>query len=113
MPRTATKPSNRAPARRFPSLWTQEEDKILRRMYRAGRSDPEIAARLDRSPSSVDNRRQHLGLIKEGPGHPSTADIKERAKPKPACNKPDLWQLWDARNTALRERLRARGELTD
>lgn len=109
--RTSTQPQE--PARRVPQLWTPEEDRLLKRLYRAGRSDPEISARMERSPSSVEGRRRFLGLVKESAGTPSTADLEYRAKPKPTPDKPDLFALWDRRNTALRERLRAQGQLAD
>lgn len=98
---------------RLPQLWTAEEDRTLKRMYRAGRSDPEIATRLERSTGSVEGRRRCLGLVKESAGTPSLADLKARAAAPPLAPRPDLFALWDQRNTALRERLRERGELLE
>lgn len=79
--------------------WTAEEDEQLERMWLEGAPDKVIARAIGRTPSSIESRREYLGMTRKRP-----PDEPERKLP----SGPDLMALWNKRMAALIERNRAR-----
>lgn len=59
-------------------LWTASEDKQLKEMVAAGKSNLQIAVALNRSKSGVGNRKRRLGLVDTKPGPVPAADKGEQ-----------------------------------
>jgi len=89
------------------SRWTVQEDSLMTELWKRGAGDREIAEKVGRSPKAVENRRTALGMTddRDEPAEEAKDPDKSRVRP----GRPDLFALWDARNTRLRERLMAEG----
>ena len=86
-------------------LWQPSDDATLRRLWRRGMTDADIGARLSRSEAAVKGRRHCLGLMKTTTSVPADQDSRDRTQTPLYSSRPDLFALWDARNSALRLRL--------
>ena len=60
--------------------WVPEEVATLRQMWIAHKSDKEIGAVLERTPSAVQCRRAQMGLIRAKPKRPKMSDEAKRRK---------------------------------